>query len=191
VIGESDPATCAIFAAVARSGIHVVPTWRNHHVSVIHAADLADLLILAAERGRRLLPDAVTPSVQPGAEQKPYAQDQGPGNAAQGCYFAACGEDPTYADFGRMVGRALGRRRVLALHVGPAIVWAVAGVSYLISRLRGQAHYFDPDKAREARAGDWTCSAQAAQEDLGFRASVCLADRLRQTADWYRQNGWL
>jgi dihydroflavonol-4-reductase len=170
VVGEADAATLQIFGPIARCGIHLVPSWRNHRLSIIHAEDLAHLLVLAAERGKRILPV---------------------GQASQGCYLAACGEEPTYAELGRMIGQALGRRHTWVVRTGPVIVWTVAGISDLASRLRGQTHYFNLDKAREARAGSWICSGRAASEELGFRAACPLAERIRQTAQWYRRNGWL
>ena len=50
---------------------------------------------------------------------------------------------------------------------------------------------FGIDKAREARAGSWTCSSAAAARDLGFCVAKPLEERLRQTVDWYREHGWL
>ena len=54
VFGEADPQMRAVFRAVARLGIHVVPGLIPHYFSLIHADDLVNLLILAAQRGRRL-----------------------------------------------------------------------------------------------------------------------------------------
>ena len=174
VFGEADPATKKIFAPIARWGVHVVPSWRNFRLSLVHADDLVSLLVLAAQRGKRLAPDAEEPSA-----------------LAQGCYFAACDRDPTYAQFGRMIGYALGRRRTRIVRVGPVIIWSLAYASTLASRLRGRPWYFDRDKAREARAGSWTCSAAAASRDLGFSVAAPLSQRLRQTVQWYLENGWL
>ena len=53
VFGEGDPATCEIYRPIARWGVHVVPTWREHWISLIHVDDLAHLLLLAAEWGKR------------------------------------------------------------------------------------------------------------------------------------------
>jgi dihydroflavonol-4-reductase len=195
VIGEADPATREIFTPVARLGIHMVPSWRDYRFSIIHAADLAELLVQAAEQGKRVLPGD---ACEGGRDLQPDAHRPNSGQpgltcaaAAQGCYFAACGEDPTYADLGRMIGRALGRCHVLVVRTGRVIVWTVAGVSQLVSYLRGHPYYFDLDKAREARAGSWTCSPQAAIDELDFKVNVPLAERLRQTAAWYRSSGWL
>jgi nucleoside-diphosphate-sugar epimerase len=180
VFGESDRAMWLVFRPIGRFGIHLVPGWRTHRVSLIHAADLANLIILAAQRGRRV------PGNAAGTPQAPA----GGADAGQGCYFAACGEDPTYAELGRGMAAALGRR-VWVVHAGPLVVWTVAGVSVAWSRLCHSPAYFTWDKAREALAGSWVCSTRAAAEELGFVPAAPLAERLRQTARWYRDNGWL
>jgi len=173
VLGEADAVGLPLFRSIARLGVHLVPGRKKPRFSVIHAADLVELLILAAERGRRL---------------PPRGQAARPG---QGCYFAACEENPTYADLGRMVAQAVGRRRVLVLSTSTPVVRAVAAVGELIGRIRRRPPYMNLDKVREITAGHWLCSIRAAEEELGFRVGAPLAERLRQTAEWYRREKWL
>jgi nucleoside-diphosphate-sugar epimerase len=144
-------------------------------LSLLHAADVAQALILAAARGSR-----VPPSGNEGEE---------PGTP--GYYFAACDEHPTHYQLGRLIGRALGRRRAWTIPFGPPIVWLVGGVGELAGKARGRQVVFNLDKAREATAGSWVCSPNKAREELGFAVQAPLPDRLRQTADWYRKQGWL
>ena len=59
------------------------------------------------------------------------------------------------------------------------------------ARLRGQPHIFNLDKARDALAGNWTCNTRAIRDELGFSPRATLAERLRQTSDWYRQQNLL
>jgi nucleoside-diphosphate-sugar epimerase len=174
VFGESDAATYEIFRPIARCGIHVIPVRRTHRVSLIHADDLLEAMILAAQRGKRIA-----------------CQASDGATAAEGCYFVRAERDLTFAEMGRMMGAALGRRRTVTLRLGPVIVWTFGLISTAFSRLRGEAWYFNLDKAREARAGSWTCSAEAAARELSFAVTVPLEERLRQTADWYREHGWL
>jgi nucleoside-diphosphate-sugar epimerase len=174
VFGECDAATYEIFRPIARYGIHVVPCWRTHRVSLIHADDLLQAMILAAQRGKRIVSDPADGVA-----------------AAQGCYFAVAERDPTFSEMGRMMGAALGRRRILSLRVGSVPTWIFGLVATALSQLRGQAWYFNLDKAREARAGTWTCSGAAATRDLGFAVAASLEERMRQTAHWYREHGWL
>jgi nucleoside-diphosphate-sugar epimerase len=175
VLGEADRLGLALFKSVARFGIHMVPSRKPQRLSVIHAADLARGMILAAERGRRLLP--------PGGDPAEVH--------SEGFYFMAGGEHPTYDDLGRMVGEAVGRRRVRVLRVGRPLVWTVTCCAELIGRLRGAALYLNCDKAREITAGSWSCSGQKALEEFGFSVAVPLADRLRQTAAWYHRQRWV
>lgn len=173
VVGEGDLASLEIFRPIAKFGLHVVPGWGRECFSLIHATDLAEGLILAAETGRRLPPLE--------AEHTP------PG---EGYYYVASDDHPTYADFGRMIGQALGRR-VRVVPTPPRTVWLAAALSELGGRLRSQASPLNFDKAREARAGSWICSPQKARDELGFAVTVPLAERLGQTAAWYRKQGWL
>jgi nucleoside-diphosphate-sugar epimerase len=178
VFGEADPAMREVFSIVARYGFHLVPGWSTRRFSIIHADDLVHLMILAAQRGKRLK----------AASQSGQLLN---GSARQGIYFVACEENPTYAELGRLIGVAVGRHRVLVLPTGKPIVWMVAGVSEAISHIRRHPWYFDLDKAREATAGSWICSPQAAIEELKFSVAAPLPERLHQTAQWYRKEGWL
>jgi len=174
VLGEGDRMGLNMFRMVARFGLHMVPGLGRHRFSLIHADDLVELLILAARRGTRLEPNAEDGSSSP-----------------RGYYFAACDEHPTYAELGRMVAAALGRRRVLVLPTPKRTVWVVGAVAEVVSRIRRRPLYLNLDRAREAAAGSWRCSSQAAIDELGFSVAAPLADRLRQTAQWYRREGWL
>ncbi|MGA2620936.1 MAG: NAD-dependent epimerase/dehydratase family protein [Thermoguttaceae bacterium] len=215
VFGESDRATRELFWPIARLGLHLAPGWREQRFSLIHAADLVALLILAAERGKRIVPAAAgdspsdagdhpDPAVrasgrnghaegqkQNGNDPEFAAREAGPSPATQGYYFAAAERDVTYAEFGRMIGTALGRRRTQVVHLEPVTVWTAAGVATMLGHFRGRPPYFSVDKAREARAGSWTCSPAAAARELGFAVAAPLAERIRQTALWYREHGWL
>ena len=96
-----------------------------------------------------------------------------------------------YGDLGRTIGTALGRTRTRVMHTGPLMVWTIAGLTTIFSRLCGKAWYFGLDKAREARAGSWTCSAGAARKAFNFSVGAALPERIEQTAKWYRQHGWV
>ncbi len=174
VLGEADRAGLEMFRMINRLGVRLVSALGRNRFSLIHAADLTDALIRAARRGKRLKPGG--------------ADDRSP---PQGYYFVADDEQPTYADLGRMIAAALGRRRVLVIPSPPRTIWFVATANELVGRIRRRPLYLNFDKTREIRAGSWLCSSQTAKEELGFSAAACLADRLRQTAQWYRQKGWI
>ncbi len=176
VLGERDAKGAAIFRAIRRLGVHAIPGMAPHRFSILHAADLAEALILAAARGKRLRPGGPSGG--------------NPGDTT-GFYFIACDEHPTYVELGRMIRAEVGRPRALILRVPVPIVWVVGACSELAGRWCGKPLALNLDKVREATAGSWTCSSARAAAELGFRVTTPLAERLRQTAQWYRHEGWL
>ena len=75
-----------------------------------------------------------------------------------------------------MIAAALSRRRVLVIPTAGPVVWAVAGAAEAFHRFFfGRPAYFNLDKAREATAGSWVCSPQAAADELGFSVTVPLS----------------
>ncbi|MCE5267440.1 MAG: NAD-dependent epimerase/dehydratase family protein [Planctomycetaceae bacterium] len=173
VLGQGDRMGLPLFRSIARLGVHLAPGLQRRF-SVIHADDLVQLLILAAERGKRLPARSESQSYRP-----------------DGYYFAASEEAPTYADLGRLVGEALGRHLVVIVPTATPLVWMVAWAGEAISHLRHDPLFMNLDKAREINAGSWICSAEAAAQQLDFSVGAPLLERLRQTAEWYRQAGWL
>ena len=57
VLGEGDRLGLSLFRSVVRFHVHLTPGIGPQRFSLIHADDLVQLLILAAERGRRLPPE--------------------------------------------------------------------------------------------------------------------------------------
>jgi nucleoside-diphosphate-sugar epimerase len=174
VFGENDTLGFPIFLAIACTRIHFVPGYLPHRFSMLHVADLVEVLIRAAERGKRLSPEGCA--------------GRWPGRP--GYYFAACGEDPTYSEFGRQILRAMGIRG-LAMPWATAIAWAVAATYEVRGQILRRPAKLGLDKAREAIAGSWACSCQRMIDDLDFRPPLPLQERLCQTVTWYREQGWL
>jgi nucleoside-diphosphate-sugar epimerase len=170
VFGPDDRGVLEMFRPIARRGVHVVPGRQERRVSLIHVADLVSLLLLTAEKGERLRPD---------------------GAPGQGIYFIAAQEYPTYAELGQAMARALGRKRARVVHMPGPLVRLVGLCGDALGRMRQRPGWVNSDKMAEALAGSWTCSSAKARRQLGWSPAATLADRLRETAQWYRQAGWL
>jgi nucleoside-diphosphate-sugar epimerase len=174
VFGEGDTQMRDVFRLIFRYGVHLALGVARSQYSLIHVRDLVEALVVCGERGTRLEPN----SGQQAAASPP------------GYYFVATDDRPTYAELGSMIARSLGRQSVRIL-TSSALLWPMAAFAEIVSRLRGQPHIFGFDKAREAAAGNWVCSPATIRRDLGFSPQAPFMDRLRQTADWYRQQNWL
>lgn len=170
VFGPGGRDMLAMFKSV-KLGLHFVPGLVPQRFSLVEVADLVDAMILAAERGRRLHgPDDET---------------------AQGLYYATMPEAPTYDDLGRLIANALGRCRVLTIPTPHALGWVLAGVNAVRAQVTRCPLLLNADKMREATAGSWTCNGRRAAGELGFTPPQTLLKRLTQSAQWYREHGWL
>jgi nucleoside-diphosphate-sugar epimerase len=169
VFGEWDKDGLNLVQGIRRLRIHLIPGRHDQLFSAIHARDLAIAMWLAAEKGRRA-----------GSE-----------GDSSGVYFAADEQTMSYAEFGRMIGRRVGRPNAWVVRTPGAMVWTISAINELLSQLRRSPHILNMDKAREATAGSWSCSSTRLRDETGFRCERPLEDRLQQTIEWYRHQGWL
>jgi nucleoside-diphosphate-sugar epimerase len=170
VFGPGDRDMLEMFRPIARWGIHAVPGRGERCLSLIHVADLVEGLLLAAEKGERLHPNA-----SPG----------------QGIYFMAADDYPTYAELGQAMATALGKKRATVVHLPGPLVKLVGLCGDVIGRIRRRPAWVNSDKMTEALAGSWTCSSAKARTQLGWSPAAVLAKRLYETAQWYRPAEWL
>ncbi len=169
VFGEWDRDTLRVFRFV-RHGLHPIPVDRSNQYSLIHAADLATLVVLAAERGERCEP----------------------GQSECGLYYASDARTLDYAGIGLLVAAALGHARPRLIRLPRSLTLAAAAIPQFTSGLLGRPPgIVNLDKAREGFAGSWTCSPEKARRQLGFAPAATLEERMRQTASWYQEQGWL
>ncbi len=168
VFGEGDRTVLGLFRTVER-GFHVVPTLESNAVSLVHARDLAKALVRVLEAGERVV-------------EKGTAQ-------GSGIYHVAGDERPAYADLGALIAQALGKPAPRVLRVPSALTFGAAAIGEAVARLRDRPAFLNLDKYREVTGGSWTCANDKARA-LGWSAAP-LADRLAETAKWYRAKGWL
>lgn len=149
------------FFRLASRGVIPVPTGPARPLQMVHVADLARALVHAATAA-----------------------------GARGVYHVAEAQAYAWEDVGRMVARAVGRTgRVV--RVPAALISGLAALSEAAAGSIGRSSIFNRDKAREMLAPGWLCETESARADLDFEAGIPLAEGLRATAQWYREQGWL
>jgi len=168
VFGAGDRGMYEVWKPIARSGLHVVGGSGDGRVSLVAVADLVECIVLAAERGERLVP----------------------GVLGRGIYFAAA-EDVSYVELGMAIARALGKPQPRVLRLPEWSMRTIGRFGDVLSRIRGHPAWISSDKVREILAGSWTCSSEKARQQLRWLPAATLADRLRETAQWYRDAHWL
>jgi nucleoside-diphosphate-sugar epimerase len=173
VFGPHDVQVLTLYRMIAAARLHLPMGFRPVPVSLIHVDDLVQLILAASDQGERMTP----------AESS--------GHGSSGVYHACDDrEHPSYGEFGRRIGGALGRS-VMVLPVATPVAWPIVTLASLCSTLAGKPSLVSPDKLREATARSWAASAAKARSQLGFVPAATIDDRLRQTGDWFRANGLL
>lgn len=171
VFGPGDRDGLMLFKTLRRFPLHLVPQMKGLPLSLVYVDDLVEAMIAVAERGER---------VAAGAEP----------DDPRGLYFAADPAASSYAEMGRLVGAALGKKVwVFCRRKYPFLPLAIAGD--LIGKLRGKAPLFGMDKLREASASGWVCDPAKITTTLDWKPGAPLAERYRETLAWYREAGWL
>ncbi len=189
VFGPGDRDGFEMFRAIHQTGLHLVPGYRDYRVSLIHVFDLADALLQLMNRGETLPTQTATNQ----AQQVNQPTDQLAAvqlNLGQGIYYVATEQTPSYAELGRLVGTALGRHKTRVLRAPIAAVYGAAVISQWVAKVTQRPSILNVDKVREARAGHWVCLPDKWKQQ--FHATpMALPEILQQTADWYREQGWL
>jgi nucleoside-diphosphate-sugar epimerase len=168
VFGTGDRGMYEVFKPIARSALHVVVGSGDRRVSLVAVADLVECLVQAAESGERLAP----------------------GPSGKGIYFCAA-EDLSQVELGVAIARALGKPPPRVIRLPDWSMRAVGGFGSVMARIRRRPVWVSRDKVHEILAGSWTCSSAKARQHLGWSPAAPLADRLRETAQGYRDAHWL
>lgn len=197
VLGEMDSLSFPLFKMAKMTPFFWIPGYSNRPFSFVYAEDLADIIIRAAKRGERLTPTSLTPTgPAPGETKRNEAEPQHdsvlPAQCSgTGIYFAAGPDNILFSEFGRMLGQAVGRKRIIPLRCPPAVVMAIGLFQESYKRMMGRFVSLDLDKAGESLGGPWICSAKKAEDQLGFRPVASFQEELNRTARWYAERHWL
>jgi nucleoside-diphosphate-sugar epimerase len=160
IYGPRDRETLLLFRTVALGLRPALPV--RSEVSLIHAADLADGIVLAATH-----------------------------LAAVGQTYFMSGDDVMSIDaLLELMAMAVGRRG-LEVPVPAWALRGAARAAETLRQLGMASLVFDRWKAEEILIGCWACSNARARADLGFAPRVAVADGFADTVRWYRKMGWL
>ena len=177
VFGERDRETLEVVKAFRVDGLdlYTVPRAHTTILNLIHAHDLADLLVLAAEKGERIQPNVHATEL-----------------AGQGLYYAADKERLTLGEVVGNVALAIAQNRIRIFSLPIGFAWIMAGASETWARIRRRSPgIVNLDKVRSFASGSFTCSPDKSARQLGFSPSHSLSERLGQTIVWYQEQGWL
>ena len=112
-------------------------------------------------------------------------------NAAYGELFYMCGyESVSFWQLTSFIATVLSKKPFV-VRLPLWVVAAVSGVAEGVARFSGKTSILNRDKVNELRQPSWLCTSEKARELLDFEPKTSLIQGLQQTAQWYRDSGWL
>lgn len=161
VYGPRDTDVLQFFQSVKRG---IIPKWQNRekYVSFVYVKDLVEGISLAAEH--------------------PKAKNQ--------TYFVADPRPYTWDELARITLEFFNAK---AIHVPIPIsaVKVIAGLSEFWSKVTKKPSIINRQKVAELIPDFWICSPQKIKNELGFETSTDIETGVKQTLEWYVEQGWL
>ncbi len=167
VFGGGDRDGLVLVRTIARTGWQIVPR-KGLPLSALHADDLAAGISLVVDRGLSLRCD----------------------DNSRGVYHLADPNPTSLAEIGHTIAKSLGQE-LRSLRVRPWVFASGALFCEAATKLGRPPNLLNFDKLREASARGWVTSTEKATSELGFSCHASLAQRYRETIEWYRAHGWL
>lgn len=171
VLGPAEPYMLRLLR-LAKRGLVLRPGHRNIHLSWIDVADLVEATVLAAQRGQRLKPNAVS-------------------DDETGVYFLAHEQPFTASELVNLLTELMDSPNSWHICVPTLLCWLAAYVNDCRTRLTGRTYWLNSDKLREAMAHFWTCDPSKAKHELGFVCRTDLKTTLQCIVRWSRDQGLL
>ena len=106
-------------------------------------------------------------------------------------YFLSDGEVYQSRTFSDLILQELGNPWCLRI---TAPIWLLRLITLCgehVGRLTGRVSALNNDKFNIMRQRNWRCDMETARRELGFEPQVKLAEGVRRTVKWYKENHWL
>lgn len=163
VYGPGDRATLPLIKQLTQR-VAFVPGTTAGRASLIHVRDLAAAIAHVA------LDDGLNDAV--------YELDDG----KQSGY--------SWRELSEAAGEAEGHK-VSCIFLPKQVVKLAGAVELALAKRGRRTPEVTPDKVSELYHPDWVCRNNLLQHQSNWHPSVNLVEGLRETASWYRQQGWL
>ena len=106
-------------------------------------------------------------------------------------YFLSDGQVYQSTTFSDLIHEELGRPWWIRI---TAPVWVLRVVTFFgeyVGRMTGKVTALNNDKYNILKQRNWRCDIQPAIDELGYQPQVQLAEGVKRSIKWYKDNGWL
>lgn len=146
---------------LVQAGVRLELGRGDRWLSLIYIADLVDLCLRALES-----------------------------DAALGHTYFGCSTSQTQAELSLAIANALNKDTV-QVRLPEGVLGPMKVAAKVQQRFLGKPPLLNEQRIADLRERYWLCSGDKARRELGFQARYDLPTAVRETAAWYRENGWL
>lgn len=162
VYGPRDKGLLTFFRIVQRH-LKINLGMSHRFATLIHVSDLVQAMILMAEE-----------------------------NTINGSYYYVDDGIParSWLDIQNEVAKALNTWAV-PLKLPLALAFVSIALVHMIQKITGKRSFLNLSKYSELAQRAWICDGKRIQDELGYTPKMTAEEGLRETAEWYREMGWL
>ncbi len=161
IYGPRDTEIFAFFKAI-NSGISALMGFTPKEMSLIHVRDLVEGMYLAAT-------DA---------------------DSVGEVYFLGSLECYNWKQLGDIASEVM-NKKTWTLKIPHFVIFILGFFGQILESVFGADVALNKDRAYRITRPSWYCNSSKAAEKLGFKQNIKIEDGFKQTADWYKQKGWL
>jgi len=161
IYGPRDKDILLLFKAV-NNGTKPLFGRGESNFSLVYVKDLVEGIILAAE------------------SEKAIGQ----------IYFIADEKPYSYREAEEVIQKAL-NVKAISIRIPIPVLTLMAFFAELWSKLKGKTSTLNLERVKQFKQKFWVCDVSKAKNELGFSTRYSLKDGIKETAQWYKENGWL
>jgi len=161
IYGERDT-EIFIYFQVFNRGLTTMIGFDKKELSLLHVADLAEGLYLAA------------------ISEKSNGE----------IYFISSEKFYTWDEVGKITSSVLAKK-ALKIKIPHFIVFTIATIAQFFAMFSSKPATLNIEKAKDLVQSYWICDTSKAMRELGYRQKVSLEEGIKRTCDWYKKMKWI
>ena len=161
IFGERDT-EIFIYFQVFNRGLTTMIGFDKKELSLLHVADLAEGLYLAA------------------ISEKSNGE----------IYFISSEKFYNWDEVGEITSKVLGKK-AFRIKIPHFIVFTIAAFAQFFAMFSSKPATLNIEKAKDLTQKLWICDTSKAIKELGYRQKVSIEEGIKRTCDWYKQMKWI
>jgi dihydroflavonol-4-reductase len=161
IFGERDT-EIFIYFQVFNRGLTTMIGFDKKELSLLHVADLAEGLYLAA------------------------ISDKSNGET----YFISSEKFYNWNEVGDITSKVLGKK-AFKIRIPHFIVFTIAAFAQFFAMFSSKPATLNIEKAKDLTQKYWICDTSKAVNELGYKQKISLEEGIKRTCDWYKKMKWI